>query len=702
MASFKSVALLALAAAGVSGSPVPTRTTGEAACAEIASMQKAYKEAYAAANPSATYTPMMTAPVALATECLFSVPIDRKVALEQLTGIQRYVQFQSTLGYLKNPPKEDSFQAPNPLDLVTQINELSHKVRAKEITKEYDFELKLRTIFASANDGHLTGTMGGLLAIQFNSPFDIVSVSKDGLALPEIYQAVVKNGKMEPVGSPIITIDGQNVTEYLNKIAFGTGLQSPDARFNGLFPSRGLQGQVLNDGFFRNRRRYPGSDGFSVRFANGTTRDYEYYATVAGNFDTVTSAGTFYEAFVKKGQMLASKPNPRCGKDGDISSQRYQARIGKRSSVWKYAGPQSGPQSELKPDVTDGKGGIFAGYFLKSETAVLQLTSFAPECWSDVPQTIKAISNFLKMCRKRNAKKLIIDITNNGGGYIMLGYDLFLQLFPQTVPYSGQRNRANPGGLVEARAFDYITFEMFEKLVNHNSTLSSLAFAATWSNWAHSVILNDDYEKFKDVNELIGHSKINKDRYSSLWRFNVFEPIFGLGVHDYTKDNLTPPFEPENIILLTDGQCSSTCSTFSEFMQTLKGVKSVSVGGIPTPGRGMPLVGGVRGSEILSFRNLLDAADAVSVLRPTKDEVELARRRRDLPQKLPLPISGNVNSLDNVRKGHDAPLQFIEEPATCRMFYTKETLADIGALWNSVDDAAFGSGKGCAVGSLKN
>ncbi|KAF3929061.1 hypothetical protein ABW20_dc0104546 [Dactylellina cionopaga] len=702
MASFKSVALLALAAGSVSASPIaPTRTTGEGACAAIASMQIAYKASYAAQHPGATATPMMTAPVALATECLYSVPLNRKVALEQLTGIQRYVQFQSTLGFLKNPPPEDGFQAPQGMDIVGLINDLSHRVRAKEITKEYDFELKLRSIFASANDGHFTGTMGGLLAIQFDAPFDIASVSKDGLSLPEIYQAVLNpSGDLEAVGSPIITIDGLNVTEYLNKIAFGTGLQSPDARYNGLFPSRGLQGTVLNDGFFRHRRRYPGKDSFSVRFANGTTQDFDFTASIAGNFQNVTDATSFYNTFVKKGQMLNTPPNPRCGAEGALN---HKARMAKRQSAWKMEEPMSGPHAELKPEIKD-KGGIFAGYFLKSDTAVIQLLAFAPECWTDVPETIASIQKFLDLCRQRKAKKLIIDITNNGGGYIMMGYDLFMQLFPQTLPYSGQRNRANAGGLIEARAFADMSFGKLAALADSkNATISNLAFAATWSNWAHSVILDQDYKPFRDAKQLMGPVRVNRDSYSALWRFNATEPIFGLGVEDYSKKaGLTQPFEAENIILLTDGQCSSTCSTFSEFMVAQKGIKSVAVGGIPIPGRGMPLVGGVRGSEILSFKNLLDSAKAVNMFSPTTESEELSSRRRDLPQQLPLPISGNVNSLDNVRKGHTAPLQFIEEPATCRMFYTPKTLASIEALWESIDDAAFGSGKGCAVGSLKN
>ncbi|KAF3920689.1 hypothetical protein ABW21_db0208654 [Orbilia brochopaga] len=705
MAPLKVAVWLAIAAAtAVSSSPVArdATPTGEAACGAIASMQAAYLASYAAQNPAATYTAAMTAPVALATECLYSVPINRKIALDQLSGMERYVQFQTTLAFLKNPPKEDSFQAPGPLDLIAQIKELAHKVRAKEITKEYDFELQLRLIFANANDGHLTGALGGLFAIQFMSPFDIVSVSKDGVSFPEIYQATVANGQLEPVGPAIVEIDGQQVTDYLNKIAFGNGLQSPHARYNSLFPGKGLRGGVLNNGYFRNRRRYPGKDGFSVKFADGTTQDFQFFATIVGDFRKVKDAASFYNVFVKGGQMLRTPANPRCGSDADKRIPTRPERIGMKADLWRTPEESrivNDPEGDLQPVVQD-VGGIFAGFFLKSDTAVIQLLSFAPECWSDVPGTIRSISNFLNICRQKGTKKLIVDITNNGGGYITMGYDLFLQLFPKTLPYSGQRIRANPGGLIEAEAFGHLSFKDLVALA-YNSSTSSLAYAATWSNWAYAVDLDHDYKPFSNADDLVGNNKVNGDRYSDIWRFNVTEPLFGLGVQDYLSQPLQPVFAPENIVVMSDSRCSSTCSTFSEFIQTQKGVKSVAVGGIPID-RGQPLVGGVRGTEILSYANLLDAARAVDVLSPTQDPEEQARRRRDLPQKLPLPISGNVNSLDNVRVGQTTPLQFVEDHSTCRMFYTPKTLASITSMWEAVDDAAWGSGKGCVVGSLQN
>lgn len=56
------------------------------------------------------------------------------------------------------------------------------------------------------------------------------------------------------------------------------------------------------------------------------------------------------------------------------------------------------------------------------------------------------------------------------------------------------------------------------------------------------------------------------------------------------------PFTPENIVLLTDGACSSTCTTFSYLMLFQERVKTVSVGGRPQNTQ-MQSLGGVEVSS---------------------------------------------------------------------------------------------------------
>jgi hypothetical protein len=72
------------------------------------------------------------------------------------------------------------------------------------------------------------------------------------------------------------------------------------------------------------------------------------------------------------------------------------------------------------------------------------------------------------------------------------------------------------------------------------------------------------------------------------------DPNTGLGftVTGYLdRTNFTQPFAAEDIIMLYDGFCASTCASFSEFMRTQAGVKSIAMGGRPND-RQIQAIGG--------------------------------------------------------------------------------------------------------------
>src|SRR5262249_54008308 len=142
-----------------------------------------------ATKPSA----VLTAPAALGSACLNSVPLNKEKAIAVVKGVQNYAQFQSTLSFLKNPPADDRNQARQRYDIMGNLRQLVRDVEAGKYTRELDFEFRLKRIAANANDGHFVTYLGGILAIRFHAPFDLVSISEDGLKLPKIYRAQFNN-----------------------------------------------------------------------------------------------------------------------------------------------------------------------------------------------------------------------------------------------------------------------------------------------------------------------------------------------------------------------------------------------------------------------------------------------------------------------------------------------------------------------------
>ena len=96
-----------------------------------------------------------------------------------------YLQFQSTLAFLKNPPK--GYQFP-PVDIFEGIQKIRENVTKDVYPGEHAFQMDLWNLITSAHDGHLSW-QGDVLsaAIVYQVGWKLVSVSEDGKALPSVY-----------------------------------------------------------------------------------------------------------------------------------------------------------------------------------------------------------------------------------------------------------------------------------------------------------------------------------------------------------------------------------------------------------------------------------------------------------------------------------------------------------------------------------
>ena len=120
------------------------------------------------------------------------------------------------------------------------------------------------------------------------------------------------------------------------------------------------------------------------------------------------------------------------------------------------------------------------------------------------------------------------------------------------------------------------------------------------------------------------------------------------------------------------------------------GVRTVVAGGRPEPGL-MQAVGGSRGAE---------AYDAIAL----DEDIEFAESVNGslvLPDRSAAIYVGyaSFNLKDSVRQGETVPLQFLYEPATCRILYTTRTVYNYLNLWNYVVDAIWQNPSLCIAGT---
>lgn len=181
------------------------------------------------------------------------------------------IQFQSTLSYLKSPPT--SYQQPS-VDLLAGLLDLQQGIDSGIFPNQYEFEAALARLLYAAHDGHLTLYAGILAAFSFGSPYDIVSVSPDGIQLPKVYLAMdldSSNNFVTYTPSPIASINGIDAVTYLTEFASNNsaGTLEPHSDWNQLSLSAAQNIQGYYSVFGGGATFYPG-DTISFKLENGT------------------------------------------------------------------------------------------------------------------------------------------------------------------------------------------------------------------------------------------------------------------------------------------------------------------------------------------------------------------------------------------------------------------------------------------------
>ena len=111
--------------------PYPTSTTSLSACASVAQL--------AAADPAAT--PII--PAGIAYECITSVPFNSTAASELMVSIRPYLNWQSTVEYIREPPAEYAEKIQEPYDFYGEFNRIAEKAENNGYDNEYEFGFDL-------------------------------------------------------------------------------------------------------------------------------------------------------------------------------------------------------------------------------------------------------------------------------------------------------------------------------------------------------------------------------------------------------------------------------------------------------------------------------------------------------------------------------------------------------------------------------
>jgi hypothetical protein len=327
-------------------------------------------------------------------------------------------------------------------------------------------------------------------------------------------------------------INGMDADTYVQDFAYTASFnQDADAAYNTMFYKKAFEAGGIGNGYFfingRVRYIYPGANT-TFTFSNGTTITLDNVAHVKGNFAGVTDGPSFYQQFCtgpQKSNALASTSTPKSIARG------------------------------YPPPVIITNDTIVSGYYLDGEgfgdVAVLSMLAFE----SESPVEFQAVvQDFIADALDAGKTKIIIDLSANGGGYILQGYDTFRQFFPQIIQEDYTRFRENEYLLTIAQVFSDAIPADYNPNTASNEIISDYE---TFYNYRYDYNLTE--QPFATFGDKFDPHHYKGDPFTNFVRWNLNDPLttsnstygFGTDITGYgSRTNFTQPFAAENIIMV--------------------------------------------------------------------------------------------------------------------------------------------------------
>lgn len=335
----------------------------------------------------------------------------------------------------------------------------------------------------------------------------------------------------------LLKIDDVEASKYVQDWAYTASFnQDADAAYNTMFFEKAFQAGGVGTGYFslngRVRYIYPGPNT-NFTWANGTTIISSNVAHVKGNFAGVIDGPSFYNKFcvpvsIKEPATPTEEPSTAA------------------------TGPPGYPPAVISTNDT-----TVSGYYLDApgmnDVAVLSILAMENEDPAEFQAVVQA---FIVDAKAAGKKKMIIDLSANGGGYILQGYDLFRQFFPHILQRDYTRFRENPAFVDIANIFSAAIPADYNPETASSETIQ---YFESPFNYRYDYNLTE--QPFKTFNDKFAPHIYAGDPYTNIVRWNFNDPLttvnttygFGIEISGYGNlSNLVQPFPAEDIILVCE------------------------------------------------------------------------------------------------------------------------------------------------------
>ncbi|KZV96492.1 hypothetical protein EXIGLDRAFT_424620 [Exidia glandulosa HHB12029] len=594
--------------------------------------------------------------------CLRSFPFNetiRKNVLANANGVLDFYTFEPY--YLNSPPP---FQ-----ESTVQIRADLKAMATKHYATDYDFSVDLYNITGRLNDGHTRWFPSCYTTFQNLLPAPITSLLKDGkedvYIVPDLTDFIPLLGTaytdflanigfnwQRLAGAKVLEIQGIPARDYVDKVAKEVSSNYLDhgVRVNSVYSTY----RIVSNAFSQRFGDLAGPSlptlrglTFNLIVANGTkpekvfvpyvssyigasfTDQASYWANnCAANEDT---NGVDLTASATSRTAPRARPQPM----GNIVDPTKKKAVG-----------LPGPFIPTAPPVSAGSSLMFF-VLPNTTTGVIFVGDFSPASFEGFQtQAVDGVNKLLAA----GVTSLVVDVHNNGGGFICLGAFLYTLLAGTRSGYPGYQTtmRANPlAQKIVARVIE-------EDIEFLNYTPDGWAFF-------NDTIFPNNHNFITPPETIVvnGVKDDNSQRFHDTCVQFTYPPDLALPVD--------PPFPLKDVVVVGNGNCASTCALFTTLLHEKQNVRMAVFGSKPG---GQVEYKGMAGNQVLEWADL-------------DTEIKSVQLGNDTLAPPDLIVDGNfrVNwrtawSFFDEKK----PIAYVSEPAI-RFAYTHETYNNPQNLW---------------------
>ncbi|TFK48991.1 hypothetical protein OE88DRAFT_1737208 [Heliocybe sulcata] len=532
--------------------------------------------------------------------CFESFPVDPKVKANIIEVVNKTLAFHTSVNYQVKAP--EPFSSDVHEDVIGDLARISKQAYASD----FDLHLDLSRTLKRLNDGHcvyINYCYDSLFVSYLPTPLVLLSDEngqQDVYIAPEAFTVVSEEfpdqidywENVLPEHLTLSTLSGAKVLMINGAYPFDA--VNSNAAITGGYTGYGTR----QNSFFSSYQLTDG--GWNYVMGNFAQQSLPLYDSVnltvmpvnSSDIMTVTLPyrarfGTTSLNFTDSASLLENNcraTNGTNGMDLHVSNEADLAEIftvaGKfeqqprisigdarkhGTNVYMDVQPQTDVDlpEVLKPGKKplNGSQGVAQFYMLDDGvTGVLALGSFSAESFDELQTSLIVGLTGLKSL---GATQLVVDVTNNGGGFICIAHWLHRIISgprSSTVPQAGLDTTTRAGPLARL---------IVKQVVSGTDVNASSSYNPTQWTFANHSRMSEGYDWMASPVRTVINS-----------REDAFSQRLGQECQPF---DMRPPaealFNPKKVAIVSNGRCGSSCSLFSITMAKEDGAKTVVVGG---------------------------------------------------------------------------------------------------------------------------